>query len=98
MADNARKAVIYPVHPSVHGIPERRAWTGGDTPQRAVVLADTPTGRLYRYVRRVFFWEQLRDWRSFWGDMPNLDTARIFWTRASLDAWRTLTDSQGAER
>ena len=70
----------------------RHAWTGGDVPRRGLVLASTPLGRRYRAIRHDFFREQLMDWRSGWGDLPDRDTRAIFWNRASLDAWRTLTE------
>src|SRR6266571_2062458 len=68
----------------------RVAWTGGDTP--------TSEGRRnadYRYLRRMFFREQVRECGGLglWAcaGTSALDRARIFWHRATLDACRTFS-------
>lgn len=58
-----------------------RAWTGGEPPMLTPAV---------RFARSAFFREQVRDWRRFWGDMPNRDTLRLFLGRATADAYRTL--------
>lgn len=69
----------------------RIAWTGGDVPRRGITLADSPYGRQYRSIRHELFREALTDWRDYWHDLPDRDTRKILWNRASLDAWATLT-------
>lgn len=76
--------------------PQRIAWTGGDVPRRGIVLSDTTFAKWYRYIRHLYFREQLDTWREYWGDLPKQDTNRIFWNRASLDAWATLRHSSPA--
>lgn len=71
-------------------IPARKAWTGGDLPRRGIVLADSPIGRQWRFIRHLYFREQLAEWVSYWGDMPDKNTRKIFWNRANLDAWATI--------
>lgn len=68
----------------------RIAWTGGDVPRRGICLADSPFGRRYRRVRSYYFQEQLVTWIQYWKDLPNKDTRKIFWNRASLDSWATV--------
>ncbi len=71
--------------------PDKRAWTGGDTPRDHVGgFRGALRNPAYRSTVRRFMREQLKDWNDFWADMPDPDTARIFAGRARLDAWRTL--------
>lgn len=63
----------------------RVAWTGGSSPTQADIADPT-----FRRIRSAYFQEQLADWNSGWGDLPNLDTCRIFWGRATYDAWATV--------
>lgn len=71
----------------------RRAWTGGDTPPR--VWGNANRRRDWHLVRVVWFREQIREWAGFWREPVPLCVARIFWNRASLDAWRTMTEAWG---
>lgn len=58
-----------------------KAWTGGQAP---VVNASV------RMARRAFFRLQVNQWRSFWQLAPHRDTMRIFFKRATHDAFATL--------
>lgn len=69
---------------------ERRAWTGGTTPTK-----DDKQSPAFKSVRSYFFREQvaLCGGLGLWecaGTSP-LERARIFWNRATLDAWRTIS-------
>lgn len=57
------------------------AWTGGESPSKA--------GTVCAAMRKALFREQLSCWLLANGSVPPLDTARIFWRRATADAWRT---------
>jgi hypothetical protein len=71
------------------------AWTGGDTP-RTADIADR-TAPVFLAMRSALFREQLATWRNANGaGSLDVDTARIFWNRARLDAWRSYTESKGA--
>ena len=61
------------------------AWTGGSVPSRQQLAWPHLRG-----LWRQLFREQMRDWRAYWKDWPKLDTARLFWNRAKLDAWATV--------
>lgn len=67
-----------------------RAWTGGDSPG-----PEDKSGEAYRLVRRSLFREQLKEcggldlWKC--AGTSCMERARIFWNRASLDAWRTVS-------
>jgi hypothetical protein len=66
----------------------RRAWTGGDSAPRGFRCKE------YRQLRSAYFREQIADCGGLdlWacaGTSP-LERARIFWGRASCDAWRTV--------
>lgn len=58
-----------------------RAWTGGQSP---VVCP------LVRQLRTAFFREQVEEWRAFWEDNPDAPTLRLFFNRATHDAFATL--------
>jgi hypothetical protein len=65
-----------------------RAWTGGRSNYRHCPHRD------FNWLRRYFFRRQIADCirLDFWacaGTSP-LERARIFWNRASLDAFATL--------
>jgi hypothetical protein len=72
------------------------AWTGGDTPRDGNNLCFRD--KTYREIRSALFRDQLKDsggldlWyfpdEEMKGTTP-LQRARIFWNRATLDAWRT---------
>lgn len=64
-----------------------RAWTGGSLPERLSVI-----GPQERTTVRAFFREQLADWHTAWGDLPDADTLRVFWKRARFDAHATHRD------
>jgi len=70
----------------------RKAWTGGDVPSRQ----DIRRYRKLRELRSLFFKEQIQECGGldFWAcaGTSSLERARIFWNRAKLDAWRTLTN------
>ena len=72
----------------------RVAWTGADTP-----TSEVRHNRDYRYLRRMFFREQVRECGGLdlWAcaGTSALDRARIFWHRATLDAWRTFSSHGG---
>ena len=67
---------------------DRVAWTGGSTPAQGYADAN------YRHVRRIFFRESLRicGGLDLWAcaGTTALERARIFWSQARLDAWRTI--------
>jgi hypothetical protein len=70
---------------------ERRAWTGGDVP-----IVTSEATRAFKELRSAFFRESLREcggldlWKC--AGTGSSERVRIFWNRASLDAWRTLTN------
>lgn len=68
---------------------ERRAWTGGDVP-----TAEDKQDGIYRALRSTMFREQIEECGrlDLWAcaGTSALQRARIFWNRATLDAWRTL--------
>ncbi len=61
-----------------------KAWTGGTGPRP---WSDVE-GFERVYVSALFA-EQVADWIECWGNMPEMDTARIFWNRARHDAHAT---------
>ena len=69
--------------------PQHRAWTGGSPPPP---WPDTPDAQR-RYAVRLYR-DQCREWRAFWGDSPDADTARIFWGRAIHDAHATYREEE----
>lgn len=74
---------------------QRRTWTGGNTPSKAYLLNPKAIKQL-RLLRAAFFRESLKECGGLdlWvcaGTSP-LERARIFWKRATLDAWRTLVN------
>src|SRR5438093_7163350 len=72
----------------------RVAWTGGDTP-----TSEVRRNADYRYLRRMFFREQVRECGGLdlWAcaGTSALERARIFWNAATLDAWRTFSSHGG---
>jgi hypothetical protein len=68
----------------------RIAWTGGSTPTRETRRQDNH----FRLLRKMFFLEQLADCGGLdlWvcAGTSVLERARIFWNRATLDAWATV--------
>jgi hypothetical protein len=71
----------FPVYP-------RRAWTGGNGNYHGCAHQD------FKWLRRLFFREQVRECGrlDLWAcaGTSALERARIFWNRASLDAFATL--------
>lgn len=73
----------------------RTAWTGGDRP-----TSQTRKRKDFREIRSDLFREQVREcggldlWKC--AGTSSLDRARIFWNRATLDAWRTVTNGRMA--
>jgi hypothetical protein len=67
---------------------QRRAWTGGKSDYKHCSHHD------FGWLRRWLFREQVRDsgGLNFWAcaGTSALERARIFWKRASLDAFATL--------
>jgi hypothetical protein len=67
----------------------RRAWTGGDVPS-----AIDKRNHAFRALRSFFMREQLRECGGldYWkcAGTSCMERARIFWGRATFDAWRTL--------
>ena len=67
----------------------RVAWTGGDTPDK-----DARKDPKYRFFRSLFFRESLRlcGGLDLWkcAGTGAMERARLFWGRASYDAWRTI--------
>lgn len=72
----------------------RRTWTGGDTPPPGLAHES----EAYRSIRSFYFQEALVEcggldlWKC--AGTGSMERARIFWNRASLDAWRTLTETR----
>ena len=66
----------------------RRAWTGGRRPPKRFSDAR------YKAIRRVYFREHVRECGglNLWAcaGTSALERARIFWNRASYDAYATL--------
>lgn len=56
-------------------------WTGGSRPPRRA-RGDI----FFRALRHRLWRDQATLYRGVWGDLPR-DVARIFWKRASYDAW-----------
>lgn len=71
-----------------HGF-ESKAWTGGSDPRPLSEI----TGFEREYVSALFA-EQVTEWVECWGDLPKMDTVRLFWDRARHDAHATCRDSQ----
>jgi hypothetical protein len=71
------------------GRPKMRTWTGGSTPTNADKAKPE-----FRALRSELFREQLRQCGGldFWkcAGTSCIERARIFWNRATLDAWATL--------
>lgn len=63
------------------------AWMGGTSPFPYKSLSSAQRGFISRLFRA-----QVTTFRQYWGDMPNLDTCRIFFNRAQGDAHATLRD------
>ena len=67
----------------------RKAWTGGSVPSKADKNEEP-----FRLLRHIYFKEQVADsgGLDFWAcaGTSALERARIFWNRATLDAWATL--------
>lgn len=84
------KADFYTI--GIHGKPlplyRRKAWTGGNGKYEGCTHPD------FEWLRRFFFREQVKDsgGLDFWAcaGTTALERARIFWRRASLDAFATL--------
>ena len=68
----------------------RIAWTGGSTPNRETRRKNNH----FRFLRKMFFCEQVADCGGLdlWAvaGTSALERARIFWNRATLDAWATV--------
>ena len=62
------------------------AWTGGDTPD---VLY---RGHTFMRIRGELYREQWADYVGYWFEAPGPDVRLTFWNRATLDAWRTVTE------
>lgn len=78
----------YTIEVCGHCLP-RVAWTGGESPPKRC------RDSLYRATRSAYFREQVADsgGLDLWacaGTSP-LERARIFWNRASGDAWATVS-------
>ena len=75
----------------------RYAWTGGDTP-RSNPLPKAKR-KAFVAIRRDLFREQVAECLGldFWAcsGTSALERARIFWNRATLDAFRTVRDGGG---
>ena len=61
------------------------AWTGGSAPPSGFPRNDSE-----KVLVVVMYLDQLSVWFGFWGDLPDSDTARIFWNRAVHDSWATV--------
>jgi len=80
---------------------QRVAWTGGGTPESEPRLrkVDSSRGITFRELRREFFREQLREcgglglWKC--AGTSSMERARIFWKRASADAYATMRNELG---
>lgn len=64
---------------------ELKAWTGGDVP------TVFETGKAFIAVRGQLYREQWHDFVTYWYEAPGPDVRKVFWSRASSDAWRTVT-------
>lgn len=70
---------------------QRYAWTGGDTPRGQILTTE------FKQLRSAFFREYVGEcggldlWKFADGTGTSCtERARIFWSWANLDAWRTL--------
>ncbi len=74
---------------------DKVAWSGGDVPPVAA-----KDDREFRQVRSYFFQSQLVEcggldlWKC--AGTSSMERARIFWKRASYDAWRTIQRKRAA--
>lgn len=68
---------------------KRIAWQGGDSAPKDL----RKISRDFRNLITFFFKEQLEDFSDFWKELPDMDTARIFWKRAKGDAWATYRET-----
>lgn len=77
----------YQIELSTNQVVDRQAWTGGDTPPKGF------NDPVFRELRSFYFRDQLKDcggldyWKS--AGTGSMERARIFWNRATLDAWIT---------
>lgn len=69
----------------------RVAWMGGDTAPKTF----RRISRDFRNLMSFFFREQIKDFKDYWGDMPDKDTRKIFWGRARVDSWASYRDKFG---
>jgi hypothetical protein len=69
-----------------------RAWTGGDLPSKE--YRHNPANKRFRTLRSILFREQCLECGglNLWSCVGTsaIERARIFWNRATLDAWRSL--------
>jgi hypothetical protein len=80
---------------------KRDAWKLPVRVQRAYAGAWTSLEEASPRERRLsvlLFEEQMRDFRNYWGDEPNLDTQGIFWNRARHDAHSTMREHERHRR
>ena len=68
---------------------QRVAWTGGSWKPEGL----EKISKDYRDLVSFFFREQMMDFGNFWGDLPDMDTRRIFWRRAKADAYATYREA-----
>jgi len=68
---------------------KRIAWMGGSTPPPDLYK----NCQDYRDLTLLFYEEQVSDFAEYWGDMPDQDTKKIFWNRATGDAWSTYRET-----
>lgn len=91
LVSKSRDSRLYVLEPEGYRPPRIRAiaWTGGSVPPREAFAWPHFNG-----LRRALFREQMRDWRDYWKDCPSLETCRLFWNRAKLDAWATVRGNE----
>lgn len=68
------------------------AWTGGDRPPKHFKAEP------YLAKRKELFRSQLNDWVNYWGGVPAISIVRIFWRRATYDAWRSYTSHETMQK
>lgn len=68
---------------------DRYVWTGGDSQPKNIELLQCYS--MFRELRREYFRESMVVNRAYWGCV-SMETVRILWNRARLDAWRTITE------
>ena len=66
------------------------AWTGGSPVPKWIKRSKCARGKEFRKLRSTLFRDQVRVFKDFWWDIPQVAILNTFWNRASLDAWASI--------